>query len=82
MHTPDAHAARMAVYISTALRELRAAREQRFPVDLTGMEWGIGRLCAACLDLPAAQGRAMRARLQDLVTELDALHATVQDVGP
>ena len=82
MHTPDAHAARMAEVIGATLRELRRSVASRTPVDLQGMAWDVGRLCAACLDLPPEQGRALRPRVQAVAADLDALHAALLETGP
>ena len=42
-------------------------------VDLTGLDRGVGLLCAKALDLPPDQGRAARVELLRLVAELDSL---------
>jgi hypothetical protein len=40
-------------------------------VDLTGLDGGIGLLCAKSLDLPPAMGRALRPRLTAVLHALD-----------
>jgi len=55
------------------LRMARALVESRRHVDLAGLQDAIGRLCAASLDLPPEQGRAMRPQLAAVLAELDAL---------
>lgn len=42
-------------------------------VDLDGLQDPVGRVCAGCLDLPPALGRAMRPLLTELVAEIDRL---------
>ena len=82
MHTPQAHAEGMAAFIAATLREIRAHVAQHQPVDLSGMPWDIGRLCAACLDLPPEQGRDMRPCLQEVSREIDALQSALLEAGP
>lgn len=73
MPSPQAQAANMAAHLEASLRALRDAAQARAPVDLTGMDWEIGRLCAACLDLPREQGRALRPHLARVADALEAL---------
>jgi hypothetical protein len=40
-------------------------------VDLTGLDHGIGLLCAKSLDLPPAMGRALRPRLTAVLDALE-----------
>ena len=53
-------------------------------IDLTGLDNGVGLLCAKSLDLPPGQGRAVRARLTSLLAALNQLeqllHAQSQDL--
>jgi hypothetical protein len=49
--------------------------EGRRGVDLTGLERHVGRLCAAALDLPPAEGREVRPLLAALLVEIDHLQA-------
>jgi hypothetical protein len=42
-------------------------------VDLTGLESGIGLLCAKSLDLPPALGRVFRPRLITVLAALDEM---------
>jgi hypothetical protein len=46
-------------------------------VDLTGLEDQIGLLCAKALDLPPAEGRAIRDDLATLLARVDALSAAL-----
>jgi hypothetical protein len=46
-------------------------------VDLTGLQDQVGLLCAKALDLPPAEGRAMRGDLIALLARVDALTAAV-----
>jgi hypothetical protein len=56
-------------------RLARAMLEASRTVDLTGLDDGIGRLCAAALDLPPAEGRQLRPTLEALRCELERLDA-------
>jgi uncharacterized protein (DUF1778 family) len=82
MHSPEVHAANLADSVSLVLQAARTVVEQQAALDLAGLDWDVGRLCAACLDLPPEQGRALRGRLQALAEELDALRAAVVEAGP
>jgi hypothetical protein len=42
-------------------------------IDLTGLDQGIGLLCAKSLDLPPEMGRALRPRLSAVLQALDAM---------
>src|SRR4051794_18804227 len=42
-------------------------------VALEGLEGSVGLLCARVLDLPPAQGSALRAELQQLARDLESL---------
>ncbi len=42
-------------------------------VDLTGLDRGIGLLCAKSLDLPPAMGRSLRPRLAAVLQKLDEM---------
>jgi hypothetical protein len=61
------------------LRMARALAQSRRSIDLTGLDQEIGRLCAAALDLPLAQGQAMRPLLASVLAELDALTACMAE---
>jgi hypothetical protein len=52
-------------------------------VDLTGLDGGIGLLCAKSLDLPPAMGRTLRPRLTTVLQALDdmALALDRQNAG-
>ncbi len=72
----------MADAVAGTLRVARALVEARRVVDLTGLSDAVGRLCAAVLDLPDAQGRALRPRLQAVLAELDVLDAAIRAEPP
>ncbi|MDE2334159.1 MAG: hypothetical protein KGK10_06430 [Rhodospirillales bacterium] len=55
------------------LRLARAIATGGRPVDLTGLDEQMGRICAQALDLPPAEGTRLRADLAGLLGELDAL---------
>ena len=75
--SPSDRAAALARAAVGTLQVARALAQSRRSIDLAGLDQEIGRLCAAALDLPAAQGRAMRPLLVDVLAELDALAACV-----
>lgn len=52
------------------------------PVDLEGLQEPVGRVCAGCLDLPPAVGRAMRPLLTGMVAEIDLLAELMQTPAP
>ena len=74
---PSNRAAVLARAVVGTLQMARALAKARRRIDLTGLDQEIGRLCAAALDLPSAEGRAMRPLLVDVLVELDALAACV-----
>ena len=79
----DATALRMAVGMSEGLaRTVCIARvlvENGRTVDMTGLDRGVGLLCAKALDLPLNIGRNLRPQLIALLVAVDqlkeALHA-------
>lgn len=75
MVPPDTPAALLLDQLRGMLRLARALAEARRPLDLRGLSDLAGRLCAASLDLPPEQGRALRPRLASLLAEVDALAA-------
>ena len=52
------------------------------PIELAGLDRAAGVLCAKMLDLPPEQGRSTRLLLVELLTELDALSATLRAGAP
>ena len=82
MHSPKVHAAKMTDSVSLMLQAARTVIELQAALDLSGLEWDVGRLCAACLDLPPEDGRSLCARLLTLTDDLEALHAAVVKAGP
>ena len=46
-------------------------------VDLTGLDQGVGLLCAKALDLPPESGRKMRPRLTALLSDFDNMTLTL-----
>jgi hypothetical protein len=80
MTDPVTQAAAMAEAASGTLRLARALVEARRSVDLAGLQNAIGRMCAAALDLPPEQGRALRPQLAAVLAELDALERAMRGV--
>ena len=55
---PAQRAAAAALALAGMLRTARALTQTRRTIDLAGLDQEVGRLCAAALDLPPADGRA------------------------
>ena len=51
-------------------------------LDLTGIDDGIGVLCAQTLDLPPDQAQAMMPALWDLRAQIDLLTAALRNTAP
>lgn len=51
-------------------------------IDLAGLNDQVGLLCAAALDLPADEGRRIRARLVALSGSFEALSRALQKAAP
>jgi hypothetical protein len=71
--SPAERAAALAASVSATLRLAHALVDVQRGIDLAGLEHETGRLCAAALDLPQAEGQALRPRLVTVLAELDAL---------
>jgi hypothetical protein len=85
MSDPQTQAAAMMAAARSTLRVARALVESHRPVDLAGLQDTIGRLCAASLDLPREEGRALRPQLAAVLADLDALEralGTAEAGGP
>src|SRR4051812_13236561 len=70
---PVEHAAALADSVAATLRIARVLMDASREIDLSGLDQEAGRLCALALDLPPAEGRALRVRLIEVLAELDAL---------
>ena len=75
--SPADRAVAAAEAVAGTLRMALLLAESRRRIDLAGLEEEVGRLCAAALDLPPEEGRAMRPLLLGVLAELDALAACV-----
>ena len=78
---PDTPIERVRVGVASLRRTASLARalaEAGRPVDLAGLDGQVGLVCARALDLPPEEGRLMRDELQALLSELDALAATLR----
>ena len=64
------------------LNVARALVDSGQTVDLTGLDGGIGLLCAKVLDLPPDRGRALRPRLMDVLAALDGIATAMKDRDP
>ena len=78
----DADAAQAIVAMGDGLaRTICIARvlvENGRTVDLTGLDRGVGLLCAKALDLPPEIGRGVRPHLVSLLAEADGLTEALQ----
>ena len=74
-HSEDNPAAGLLDQIGGMLMLARVLADARRSFDLGGLADDVGRLCAASLDLPPGQGRALRPRLHALLAQIDALAA-------
>jgi hypothetical protein len=70
---PQTQAVTLLEAICGTLALARSLVQSQRRVDLDGLQESVGRLCAACLDLPPDQGREMLPRLNALLAELDSL---------
>ena len=81
MLPPDTPAVRLLEQFGGVVRLARVLAAARRPLDLAGLDDLAGRLCAAALDLPPEQGRALCPALADLLGEIDALAAACREPG-
>ncbi len=75
MQPPPAPAAHLLDELRGAVLMAHALAEVGRPLDLAGLADLAGRACAAALDLPPPDGRALRPALIAALAELDALTA-------
>ncbi|MDR3524339.1 MAG: hypothetical protein P4L66_09550 [Acetobacteraceae bacterium] len=61
------------------LRTTRAFAEAGRAMDLTSLPLCIGRITASALDLDPQEGRRLRPVLEGLLTDLDRLHAALEE---
>ena len=71
----------LAERITRTLAVARALVVSGRDADLTGVEDGIGMLCAKTLDLPTEQGRGMLPLLYDLRVQVDRLAVALRHFG-
>ncbi len=76
----------LATRLSRTIGIARALAQNGRTVDLTGLNDGIGMLCAQTLDLPVQEGRALLPMLADVLAQVNtltaALHAAQATQGP
>ena len=72
----------MAESLLQSLRLARALAGQGRPVELDGMQHGVGLLCAKALDLEPDEGRILRVALIALREEVDQISATLRKSVP
>ncbi len=68
----------LAARLSRTLALSRALIQSGRTLDLTGVEDGVGLLCAQTLDLPPDEARALLPALHDLLWQLDQVSAAVR----
>lgn len=61
---------------SAALARALAASGR--PIDLTGLDGQVGRVCAGALDLSQDEGRVLRPELESLLAEIASLAAVMR----
>jgi hypothetical protein len=72
----------LATRLSRTLAVARALAGNGRTVDLSGVQDGVGRLCAQCLDAASDEGREMLPLLYGVLGELDALSAVLRAAPP
>ncbi len=68
----------LASRLSRTIGIARALAQNGRTVDLTGLDDGIGMLCAQTLDLPAQEGRTLLPLLADVLLQVNTLAAALQ----
>ncbi len=68
--------------LSRTIGVARALASHGRTVDLTGLDDGIGLLCAQTLDLQAEEARPLLPLLHDVLTEVNALSAVLREHAP
>ena len=71
----------LASRLSRTIGLARALAQNGRRVDLTGLEDGIGMLCAQTLDLAPSEGREMLPLLHDVLVQVEALSAALHGTG-
>ncbi len=72
----------LATRLSRTLAVARALAGNGRTVDLSGVQDGVGRLCAQCLDAASDEGREMLPLLYGVLGELDALNTVLRATAP
>ena len=81
---PDAAPQRLATLAERLARTLAVARALTLAgrhVDLTGIEDGMGLLCAKTLDLSRAEAQCLLPALYELRAQLDSLNLVIRPPG-
>ena len=81
-HNAGAEVEALAQQVRQIMALARGLASAGRPVELLGLDRTVGVLCAKMLDLPTEQGRGTRLALADLLSELDALSATLHAGAP
>ncbi len=68
--------------LSRTLTLARALVQGGRTLNLTGIDDGIGMLCAQTLDLCAEEARDMRPTLHEVMAQIDLLTAAIRAAGP
>ena len=71
----------LAARVSRTLGVARALAENGRELDLSGIEDGVGILCAQTLDLPSADARCMLPVLCEVLAQVDSLSAALRKRG-
>ena len=76
--TPVERARTAAASLRKAAALARALAVSGRPVDLSGLDGQVGRVCAGALDLSPEEGRALRPDLESLLAEIASLAAAMR----
>ncbi len=74
--------AELAERINRTLGVARALAKSGRALDLTGIEDGVGVLCAQTLDLPAGGAREMLPALREVLAQVDMLSMALRREAP
>ena len=69
----------LASRLSRTIGIARALAQNGRTVDLTGLDDGVGMLCAQALDLPTPEGRALLPLLADVLQQVNTLTAALHE---
>jgi hypothetical protein len=80
-HAEREAALAMAASVERTLRMATSLASVGRTIDINGLDGWVGQLTARALDLQPADGRALRLKLMELLTDLDRLEHAVRARG-